>query len=125
MRGMSLGRIGLVIAAASAFIAGVARADGLSTLAKSKLGDALACVNLSIDDLGWDKRPVNDPFRLTCVNETLDNPLALPARAERAEREFAADPAVSALAAAAWLDVNAAPPARVVSSEPPVPRARP
>jgi len=70
-----------------------------------RLAEALSYVNLSLDDLGWDKRPIDDPFRLSCVNETLDRPLALADRALRAEREFADDPVASAKAAAAWLDL--------------------
>lgn len=72
-----------------------------------RLAEALSYVNLSLDDLGWDKRPIDDDFRLSCVNETLDRPLALADRALRAEREFAADPVGSAIAAAAWLDLPA------------------
>jgi hypothetical protein len=67
---------------------------------------ALSCVNLSIADLDWDKRPIDDAFRLSCVNESLDHPLSLADRALRAEREFTDDPAASARAAAAWLDVT-------------------
>ncbi len=74
-----------------------------------KLEEALACVNLSPADLGWDKRPISDAWRLRCVDETLDHPLMLSGRAERAEREFAGDPAASARAAFPWLDC--APPA--------------
>ncbi len=70
-----------------------------------RLAEALSSVNLSLDDLGWDKRPIDDPFRLSCVNETLDRPLTLADRALRAEREFADDPIASAKAAAAWLDL--------------------
>src|SRR5437867_11155400 len=69
-----------------------------------RLERALSCVNLSIADLGWDKRPISDDFRLTCVNETLDHPLLLADRALRAESEFAGDPVASANAAGAWLD---------------------
>ncbi len=89
--------------------AGVAAAQtpALDEATMKRLGEALGDVNLSIEDLGWDKRPINDDFRLSCVNETLDHPLTLADRALRAEREFATDPAASARAAAAWLDVAA------------------
>lgn len=90
-------------------LASIAAAEGpaLDEPTMRRLGEALADVNLSIDDLGWDKRPLNDDFRLSCVNETLDHPLALADRALRAEREFAGDPAASGRAAAAWLDIPA------------------
>ena len=107
----------------TALAATSAHAEGLSDLAKRKLAKALGCVNLSLEDLGWDKRPVSDPFRLACVNETLDAPLMLPVRAERAEREFGSDPVSAAIASGAWLDVqvNASSPAVIV--EPAVPRS--
>ena len=72
---------------------------------RAKLAEALACVNLSVDDLGWNKRPIDDDFRLKCVNDTLDRPLELADYAERAEREFGADPETAVSAGAAWLDV--------------------
>jgi hypothetical protein len=76
----------------------------LDEFTKAKLAEALACVNLTTDDLGWNKRPIDDDFRLKCVNDTLDRPLELAAYAERAEREFAADPEASVRAGAAWID---------------------
>src|SRR5437867_6120405 len=69
-----------------------------------RLERALSCVNLSTADLGWDKRPISDDFRLTCVNEMLDHPLLLADRAVRAEREFADDPVASVAAVGRWLD---------------------
>lgn len=113
-----------------AFVAGAlvtlapraALADGFDDVTRSKLAEALRCVNLSVADLGWDKRPIDDPFRLSCVSETLDRPLALSMRAELAEGEFASDPVASSLAAARWLDIDAAPPARVLLAEAPLPR---
>lgn len=89
--------------------AGTARSvpgDSLDAATLQGLERALSCVNLSIADLGWDKRPISDEFRLSCVNKALDRPLSLADSALRAEREFAADPAASVLAAAAWLDVS-------------------
>lgn len=71
-----------------------------------RLKQALDCVNLSVEDLGWDKRPLDDAFRLKCVNDTLDHPLHLADSARDAERDFAADPAASALAAARLLDLQ-------------------
>ena len=72
-----------------------------------KLAEALACVNLSVADLGWNKRPIDDDFRLRCVNETLDMPLTLADRAERAEREFGSDPEDAVRKGATWLDIPA------------------
>ena len=111
-----------VLLALSLAASSLTRADGFDELTLSKLGDALRCVNLSVADLGWDKRPLDDAFRLSCVNETLDHPLALAERAERAEREFASDPAASALACAHWLDVTVAAPERGVVADAPLPR---
>ena len=73
------------------------------------LDRALSCVNLSVADLGWDKRPISDEFRLSCVNEALDSPLSLADRAVHAESEFAADPVASVRAAADWLDATLPP----------------
>ncbi len=70
-----------------------------------KLKEALDCVNLSVEDLGWNKRPIDDGFRLACVNETLDAPLTLADRCERAEREFGGDPEAAVVAGADWLDL--------------------
>ncbi|MBI2920577.1 MAG: hypothetical protein HYY18_05785 [Planctomycetes bacterium] len=78
----------------------------LDAFTRSKLAEALGCVNLSVDDLGWNKRPIDDDFRLKCVNDTLDRPLELADYAARAEREFGADPRSAAAAGAAWLDVD-------------------
>src|SRR5436309_11718084 len=80
-------------------------ASAFDDVTLARLERALSCVNLSISDLGWDKRPISDDFRLTCVNEMLDHPLLLADRAVRAEREFADDPVASAEAAGRWLDV--------------------
>lgn len=71
-----------------------------------RLKQALDCVNLSVEDLGWDKRPLDDAFRLKCVNETLDHPLGLADAAQDAERDFAGDPGRSGVAAAALLDLE-------------------
>jgi len=84
------------------------------------LEKALSSVNLSVADIGWDKRPISDAYRLACVNEALDRPLSLADRALRAEREFAADPVASVRAAADWLDVtlaSAAPPTSPASDK--------
>ena len=83
--------------------AAAGRAEGFDERTLRELSAALACVNLSLDDLGWDKRPLDDPFRLAVVDETLDRPLALAERAERAERDFGAGPTEAAAAAAEWL----------------------
>ncbi len=85
----------------------VAEDPALDEPTTRRLAEALSYVNLSLDDLGWDKRPIDDDFRLSCVNETLDRPLALADRALRAEKEFGDDPVASAKAAAAWLDLPA------------------
>ena len=71
------------------------------------LETALSRVNLSIADMSWDKRPIDDDFRLSCVNEALDRPLSLADFAVRAESEFAGDPVASVEAAARWLDLDA------------------
>lgn len=81
----------------------MARADGLDDTERAQLEQALACVDMSITELSWDKRPIDDPFRLSIVNEALDEPLSLAEHAERAERDFFADPAASGEAAGAWL----------------------
>ena len=72
-------------------VALTALADGFDERTLRELEAALACVNLSLDDLSWDKRPVDDPFRLAVVNEALDRPLSLAEMADRAEREFGDD----------------------------------
>lgn len=77
---------------------------GFDEPTQQALARALSYVNLSVDDLAWDKRPIADDFRLSCVNETLDHPTALADRAVRAEAEFAGDPVASARAAGGWLD---------------------
>jgi len=79
------------------------RTDGFDERTLAELKTALACVNLSLDDLGWDKRPIDDPFRLAVVNEALDRPLELASQAERAERDFGGDPLTAAAAALEWL----------------------
>jgi len=94
--------------------------DALDATTLRGLERALSCVNLSTADLGWDKRPISDAFRLSCVNGALDHPLSLAERALRAEREFTADPVASARAAADWLDVTLPPEA----SPTPVPDGR-
>jgi hypothetical protein len=85
MNARTLG-VALLLAAAGA------RADGLSDLERERLAAALACVNLSIDDLGWDKRPIDDPFRLAVVNRALDEPLSLAEMADEARKEATLDP---------------------------------
>ncbi|MCE9583109.1 MAG: hypothetical protein K8T20_11515, partial [Planctomycetes bacterium] len=71
-----------------------------------QLAKALDSVNLSVDDLGWNKRPIDDDFRLKCVNDTLDRPMNLAAWAAKAEKEFNDDPLAAARAGTAWLDVD-------------------
>src|SRR5436190_9434892 len=83
-------------------------ADPLDPAVHARLEQALSYVNLATSDLGWDKRPVQDGFRLSVVNLALDRPLSLAPTAARAEADFASDPASSARAAAAWLDLTAA-----------------
>jgi hypothetical protein len=87
-----------------------AKAEGplLDAAVMKRLAQALDCVNLSVDDLGWDKRPISDDWRLNCVNDTLDHPLRLADYAQRAEKEFADDPEASVRNGAAWLDVDPA-----------------
>lgn len=86
-----------------------ARAEGpvLDAAVEKRLKQALDCVNLSLDDLGWDKRPLSDEWRLACVNETLDHPMKLADRAQQAERDFADDPQAAARNGAGWLDIDA------------------
>jgi hypothetical protein len=94
--------VSVVLLAARGALA--APAAGLPPQVVARVEEALACVNLAVSDLGWDKRPVADGFRLACVNEALDQPLALASRAERAEADFAADPVAAAHATARWLE---------------------
>ncbi|KAF0247181.1 MAG: hypothetical protein FD180_120, partial [Planctomycetota bacterium] len=107
-------RLVLFFAAASAF--GIAlRAEDprpskpegplLDEAVMKRLAQALDCVNLSVNDLGWDKRPISDDWRLACVNDTLDHPMKLAEYARRAESEFGADPEAAVANGAAWLDV--------------------
>ncbi len=42
------------------------------------LGLALHAINMTRADLGYDKRPFNDRWRLPCVDAVLDDPLAAP-----------------------------------------------
>jgi hypothetical protein len=111
-------RLVLFFAAAAAFGVGLraedppkdvppVKAEGplLDAAALKRLGQALDCVNLSVEDLGWDKRPIKDDWRLNCVNDTLDHPLKLADYAQDAEKEFADSPEKSAVAAAKWLDL--------------------
>jgi len=71
----------------------VALPGGLDEGERQRVAEALAHVNMSIEDLGWDKRPIDDPFRLGVVNVALDQPLALAAMAERARGDFTVNPA--------------------------------
>ena len=80
-----------------------AGADGLNDTERAQLDQALACIDMSIAELSWDKRPIDDPFRLTIVNKALDEPLSLAEDAERAERDFFADPVASGYEVAAWM----------------------
>ncbi len=92
--------LALVLASASAR---AEPARGLGEVEKAELARALACVNLSPAALGWDKRPINDPFRLAVVNRALDEPLSLADMAEAAEADFGTDLATAARAVATWL----------------------
>lgn len=80
----------------------------LDAAVEKRLKQALDCVNLSVEDLGWDKRPLSDEWRLNCVNDTLDHPMKLADWAQRAEKEFADDPQAAARNGAAWMDIDAA-----------------
>ena len=86
-----------------------ASAAGLSEQERSQLEQALACVNMSIADLSWDKRPIDDAFRLAIVNRALDEPLSLAADAEAARADFNGDPVVAARALGAWLAPSTGP----------------
>jgi len=44
---------------------------------------ALHAINMSAGDLGYDKRPFNDKYRLPVVNQCLDDPLAIPSALDR------------------------------------------
>jgi hypothetical protein len=96
----------ILVASLLLLIATAALGQGLDANTTERLDAALAYVNLSLADLGWDKRPIDDDFRLGVVNLALDRPLALADIAVRAEASFGADPVTSTRAAALLLDLG-------------------
>lgn len=95
----------IVLVALTLLAARGATAQGFDAETERRFAEALKAVNLAPADLGWDKRPIDDDFRLTAVNRALDEPLSLATFATRAETDFKGDPLAAARAAASWLDV--------------------
>src|SRR5947207_615238 len=51
-----------------------------------RIDRGLQVLNLDRRDLGFQKRPIDDPFRLDVVNRILDDPLSIGDEAERWDR---------------------------------------